>query len=466
MDSQKDYHSINDRENKAIIQQLIEDSDDEDVAKVISCYSIGATGKDIRQKLDKLTKPVLEKAANHLQISTREKKKLQILDDIIQGIECLLKESCPVCGQYYNIELGDQPYFRCIKCNQGCHNPCFGEMHQLMSTVDEPLLNSFHFMCSSCSEYNKVPNIRVETKKHPINPLQLSQSQPNGLPIEEDEIPSGQPPASQPNISQLPNSQHNDVNTPANPTEPSQPNNAVNKAKKKNQDPQVPVCKVYKWGRCPNYDKCEFRHPPRCWDWLSRGKCRFKNDCRYHHPPLCSNSVKELKCFNESCAYFHISKTLRRNAEEETLKSALHRKNNSDQANSKTKKPTGNQPSTLANSQPPISVNLQSNSQPNNNTPSENNTEETIKNTTLSFLVTTIRDLLREDLSKELADIKLQMSSLQQTQRVTNQQTTPWATLSNMENQQNPQLSQIHIPTIQQLSQFQAAPNLFLKSSQ
>ena len=112
MESQKDYHSINDRENKAIIQQLIEESDDDEVAKVISSYNIGATSEDIHQKLDKFNKPSLEKAANHLQITTKDMKKTQILDDIIQGIECLLKEFFFECEKYYNIELRDQPLFK------------------------------------------------------------------------------------------------------------------------------------------------------------------------------------------------------------------------------------------------------------------------------------------------------------------------------------------------------------------
>ena len=81
--SQKDYHTLNDDDNKAILQQLIEESGEE-VAKVISCYSIGASSKDIRQKLDKFNKPVLEKAANHLQLPTKDKKKLQLLDQIIR----------------------------------------------------------------------------------------------------------------------------------------------------------------------------------------------------------------------------------------------------------------------------------------------------------------------------------------------------------------------------------------------
>ena len=462
--TQEDYHSINDRENKAIIQQLIEESDDDEIAKVISSYSIGATGKDIRQKLDKFTKPVLEKAANHLQIATRDKKKLQILDDIIRGIECLLKESCPVCGQYYNIELSDQPFFRCIKCNQGSHNPCYQEMHELMSTVDESIANSFHFMCSSCSEQNKVSNILVETKKHPINSLALSQTQPSDLPLTNEEIPSSQP-RTNTNSSSQPSSQPVNVSIPSNPNEPSQPNNSAHKAKKKNQDPQVPICKVYKWGRCPNYDKCEFRHPPRCWDWLSRGKCRFKNDCRYHHPPLCSNSVKELKCFNESCVYFHISKTLRRNAEEETLKTALNRKTNSDQANSKASEPTG-QPSNSPNSKSQTTVNQPSKLLPNKDAVLEKKAEESINTTTMSFLVSTIRDLLREDLKKELTDLKLQLSSLQQIPSITNQQATTWPTIPSRENHQNPQLSQIHLPSIQPISQFQATPNLFFKNNQ
>jgi len=39
----------------------------------------------------------------------------------------------------------------------------------------------------------------------------------------------------------------------------------------------VKICPAYKWGRCPDYENCQYRHPPRCWKWLTHGKCSLKN---------------------------------------------------------------------------------------------------------------------------------------------------------------------------------------------
>ena len=467
MESQKDYHSINDRENKAIIQQLIEESDDDEVAKVISSYNIGATSKDIRQKLDKFNKPSLEKAANHLQITTKDKKKTQILDDIIRGIECLLKEFCPVCEEYFNIELGDQPLFKCIKCNQGSHNPCYQEMHTLMSSIHEDIVNSFHYMCCSCSEFNKVPNM-VEAKKHPLNPI-TPLSQPNEASQIEEEIPSGQPhqnqdPQSQ--ITQLPPSQPDDLRPNEASQDPNPANSQTRKATKKkpNTNPEVPVCSVYKWGRCPQYETCKFCHPPRCWNWLSSGKCRFNKECKYHHPPLCKSSVKEKKCLNESCIYFHLSKTLRRNAEEETLRTSLHQKT----YNAQQKKPQSeNHPTVNPDSQAnepssqPESVKEVKNPQLPSTSAAEN---QALHVNNVPFLVTTIRDLLREDLQKELAQLKAQLT--QQISKPTAHQINPWVNLSNIENQTASQVSPLQLPSMQQLTQFQQKPKLLFTHPQ
>ena len=466
-ESQKDYHTLNDDDNKAILQQLIEESDEE-VAKVISCYSIGASSKDIRQKLDKFNKPVLEKAANHLQLPTKDKKKLQLLDQIIRGIESLLMEACPICGLYYNNELGDIPYFRCIKCSQGCHNPCYYEIHTVMSGMDENIKNSFHFMCCSCSEQNKVINSSAEAKKHPVTaPHPNSQQKDSSLvevltPSQHRHIDSGltqpntsnepsvKPAQTQPNKSQLP---------PSQPVTPKGNANANNK-----QDPEVPLCPNYKWGRCQNYENCKFRHPPRCWNWLSSGKCRFNNECKYHHPPLCKNSVKELKCFNKSCVYFHISKTLRRNADEENLRTALHQQRYSAQPKSQIEKPPDNQNKRQVQLQPNAPTNTPKqeveNSQPQ---PSDNNIPLNKEN--LTFLVSTIRDLLREDLKKELLDIKLHMNSIQPVAKLPNQQSNLWSSLQATENLQS-QIQRFQVPSIQPLSQLQQTPNLLITSSQ
>ena len=176
-----------------------------------------------------------------------------------------------------------------------------------MNPLDDSITNSFHFMCVSCSEHNKLEKPVIVTNTQPTAPKITKKSQddqPNDSDDDDDDLitpyqqpksnpsqivpkESSQPSQAVPNVSSQP-SQHE-------PKEPRYP---------PNQDPAVPVCSTYKWGRCPNYEQCKFRHPPRCWNWLSAGKCRFNKKCKYHHPPLCKTSVQELKCFNENCMYF------------------------------------------------------------------------------------------------------------------------------------------------------------------
>ena len=84
------------------------------------------------------------------------------------------------------------------------------------------------------------------------------------------------------------------------------------------------VCPDYKWGRCPNYEHCQFRHPPRCWTWLEKGSCSYKKKCRYHHPPICYNSLWQGECYNKECKFFHLQKTKRVKIEEEQLKASLN----------------------------------------------------------------------------------------------------------------------------------------------
>ena len=65
----------------------------------------------------------------------------------------------------------------------------------------------------------------------------------------------------------------------------------------------------------------------------------------------------------------------------------------------------------------------------------------------MPLLVTTIRDLLREDLQKELTQLKVQLTK--QISKPTTHQINPLANLSNMENQTASQVSPIQLPPIQ-----------------
>ena len=446
---QEDYHKLNNRENKAIIIQLIEDCDDDEVSKIIGSYTIGASDKDIRNKLNSFNKPSLEKAAQFLKINTEGKKKQELQTNIIMKLESLLREACPVCGEYYNIQLEDTPFFECIKCNQGCHNPCFEEMYQIMNTMSDGLTNSFHYMCMSCSEYNKVHKPVVEAKKHPSVPETASGTQPNvhNISWEESQIPSGQPPPSQPKNDQDPGDE---------------------RPQKSDQEPQVLVCPTYKWGRCPNYGNCEFRHPPRCWNWLKDGKCKFKKNCKYHHPPLCRNSLREHKCLNENCKFFHVSKTLRHNREEEQLRSSLHKKTYDAQPKEHKSAQHPNQRSSTHPEPPPHNPTEKRQDQVPVN---PQNNETTLSVSNVPFLVKTIRDLLREDLQKELTDLKTQISYLHLVSNPVNHtiqvpvslpQKTP--AQSQVPQAQPQASSQIHPQLTQMFPASQAQPNFQIPS--
>ena len=112
-----DYHQANDEANKTIIQELAERSGDTEVSAIISCYNIGSTGTDIRKEMNKHKVAPLKKCATYLRIPTdadNPKKKPQVITDIMSKINCLLKDLCGVCGDYFNIDLNDQPLFTCI----------------------------------------------------------------------------------------------------------------------------------------------------------------------------------------------------------------------------------------------------------------------------------------------------------------------------------------------------------------
>ena len=63
-----DYHEINDDHNRVILQTLMDNSDDEEVRKVISSFTIENTGAEIVKKMMQLTLPPLKKAAQYLDI--------------------------------------------------------------------------------------------------------------------------------------------------------------------------------------------------------------------------------------------------------------------------------------------------------------------------------------------------------------------------------------------------------------
>ena len=292
----QDYHTINDTPNKAIIIELAESCGDEEIATVIKCYKIGSPINDIRKQLKKQYVQPLTKAAAFLGLSVEDESKPlkdTLISYIIRRIESLLMDLCGVCGEYFNNTLTDEPPFKCLLCSQGCHAPCFQEMATVFQDMPEAIKKSFQFICTKCyDDHNDDNTTATQPKKSPVKPSD------NGIVGKEETI-------------------EGIIKHAAEPREPPPVKPP------KNNNTEIDVCHAYKWGRCPNYEQCEYRHPPRCWNWLNDGKCSYKKKCKYHHPPLCRDSLREKQCFNAECRYFHLSKTQRYKRDDELLKSAL-----------------------------------------------------------------------------------------------------------------------------------------------
>ena len=423
-----EYHTANDAENKAILQSLVDNAEDDETKKVISCYTIEATGTEIIKKLSLLNVPPLKKAAAYLGIPEKitKPKKADIISAILDRLNALLMELCGICGEYYNEDLNDPPLISCIICKQGCHNICQKPIIDLLGDLTANQQKSRPFMCSSCiGEYNDEVSevVIVKSSKSKNSPTKVEEVKPS-------------------------NETHSDFEAnqqPDDDTTPSAPPKSPGKSDNVSTDSEftVPICPVYKWGRCPDFENCQYRHPPRCWNWLTHGKCSFRNKCRFHHPPLCYNSLWSKECLNPECKFFHMSRTLRYKREDEQLMNSLTLQtyqnqpqqptqippNPAMQANYQAQFPQPPQPATQP-SQPQFHHAPQQQSyhvtrppqqhaargppaQTGNSNPQyQPQQPNTLSKSDVSFLAKTIKDAIKEELSKDITNLKLELEQL------------------------------------------------------
>ena len=422
----------------------MDNAGDEDVKKVIACFTIETTGAEIIKKMTALTMLPLKKAAHYLDIPERvvkSKLKAAIISDIVDRLNALLMEFCAICEEYYHEDLKEKPLVKCILCHQGCHNPCQEGIILRLSEFDTKQQLCRPFMCSSCisdhSEEDPDTNMAhaIKNKKSPNK--QVNKTTGNER-----------------NTTVTPNSpgQSNGVKDPNEGSggdkdglQPDQPNPENNK-----DEAAVPVCPDYKWGRCPNYEHCQFRHPPRCWTWLEKGSCSYKKKCRYHHPPICYNSLWQRECYNKDCKFFHLQKTKRVKIEEEQLKASLNAGNYQSQFPSLPQQNDANNQHNPENQRSQASNNIPSHQRanrpdlspqqsspvittPRNHPPRTENplpdehkspAQPRLSKEDLSFLVVTIKDILKEEIGKEIGEItrKMNLTSASQLQPVTHKQ--------------------------------------------
>ena len=430
-----EYHQINDDKNRIILQTILDEADDEDIFKVISCFTIESTGSDIVKKMSQLTVPSLRKASHYLGIpepTSKPKLKANVISDLVDRLNALLMEMCLLCGEYYCEDREERPLAKCILCQQGCHNQCHEAIFTHLNELDEKQRACYPFMCASCIGDNSKETssdsvaLAPKNKKSPAKQNQKSDSE------NDREQKDNDAPGSPKTITGLIISGNGGKAPDSKPTAPET---------QKEDKSKVQVCPEYKWGRCPKYEQCLYRHPPRCWAWLEKGKCQYDRKCRFHHPPLCYNSLWEKQCFNQNCKYFHLQKTKRYKMEEEQLKTSLNVGNFRSQYPGSPRSPENDGPhqpkQSVSDNSKEQKENLYSNALKNphnkssvkprqvstpeiqptdntNQTPQQQPpTQPRLNKDELSFLVLTIKEILKDDINKEMEAMKQKINLCQ-----------------------------------------------------
>ena len=80
------------------------------------------------------------------------KKKYDIAQAIVLGIERLLPEICGDCGDIYVVQREEAPGLECKGCGQGFHQACLAKKCGGMSSLPQ-LSGTLHWLCNSCSPY-------------------------------------------------------------------------------------------------------------------------------------------------------------------------------------------------------------------------------------------------------------------------------------------------------------------------
>lgn len=332
------YHADNDEPNSGIINSLAEHTESENIKNTILLYSTHKDTTTIRKELNKVNINTLKDTAKYLGLPSDYKTANVITLKIVSRLNALMRCICAVCSQYYN--TGDDAAMYCASCSRPCHDECYKDSLEGL----KPGI-SLVFTCFLCTK----KAVKTDTTNVKTKPATINQSAPVIKVIESynldflharypkpsypicDLYKQGKCPHGKKGLNEVEGHQCRFLH-PKTLTE-DKDDDYYEESEEETQHTRIEVCPAYKWSRCPNYDTCEFRHPPRCWKWLEKGRCSYKDDCKYHHPPLCRYSLLKKRCFKADCKFFHILNTQREKKEDEQMKNSLHSANYRNQTN-------------------------------------------------------------------------------------------------------------------------------------
>ena len=323
-----------------VLASLCAKSTDLEVRDCLRKYVPSQTLSQQTKALNRLSKDVLVKTADYLEICTSGLLKDAVVHRVICKIQNLLPDTCQLCNEKYKFSIGEKPFLACKLCGQEVHKQCFlvllGIDANSEVNINPHNLPGIHYLCQAC-ETRIIPQKNISEA-----PLELPSTQavedalfaPARVEKPQTNVSSQRPT----DVLSTPDVGHsapasNFVDSSQNSAEQIQtqdtsntqvlPDNSQQAVTASGDDSNVKkskICVYYQRNQCKHGIKgknCSFLHPLPCKKLLTHGTkqpdgCNLGKKCTSFHPKMCPTSITKRTCYDQKCKFAHVKGTVRK----------------------------------------------------------------------------------------------------------------------------------------------------------
>ena len=148
----------NDLDPVRILASICANAPDYEIRDCLRKYSLDFSLKRQKSAFNTVTKPILIKSAEYLNVATDKLNKPDLINLLICKIQNLLPDTCQICNVSYVSNVNDPPFLSCSLCGQEVHKQCWMaklglsgdsvmDIHKLINPFQLP---GFHYFCREC----------------------------------------------------------------------------------------------------------------------------------------------------------------------------------------------------------------------------------------------------------------------------------------------------------------------------
>lgn len=325
--------------NEEILASLQTFAPNTEVRDVIRAYDPAKTMTQIRNALNRFSKPRITSTLEYLNVDKNEWKdhlKPKCMKILMQRIQNLMPKHCTHCNASYVVDKDQESLLPCERCGVDVHKSCLlqqlkiGDDTELNSEEVKKLVNPHGLLIYLCSDCNKFLQVKNETISNMIEPVASATIEE----VSSDGNVDGDEGSSKGKEDKDKKEENKNKNNPKKQTtsarkiktKPIQEDHTEDEDEDDAKDEdsghsfvkREEICRHYKKGKCEHGRKgenCQYSHPKPCRKLMehgNKGPRGCQGNCKSFHPRMCFQSLKKGECFNEQCNFVHVKGTKRK----------------------------------------------------------------------------------------------------------------------------------------------------------